>query len=135
MMIHELIIERDEDLRTCLDKYMLQMRFTHAYISGAVGSIRDVTLAAPAEMTIPPKLTLTHCEGPAEITSLVGDIYLRPLAPPDELFMDPENDSPLFAHIHMALAIAGGRTYGGGFRQGRAFRRIKLYVIDQSDNS
>lgn len=133
MKVYELIIERDEDLRTRLDEYMLGKKFTHIYIGGAVGSMRDITLAAPAEMTIPPRLVLTPCEGPVEITSFVGDVYLRHLAPQDELFMDPEEDSPLFAHIHMSCAVAGGQTYGGGFRKGRAFRRIKLFITVSGD--
>lgn len=128
MEFYELIIERDEDLRTQLDQYMLSKGFKHIYISGAVGSMRDITLAAPAGFNIPPNLVLTKCLGPAEITSFAGDVYLRHLAPQDELFLDPEEKSPLFAHIHMSCAIAGGKTYGGGFRTGKAFRRIKLFI-------
>lgn len=133
MDFYEWIIERDEDLRIRLDQYMLASGFQHIFISGAVGSMRDITLAAPGEFTIPPRLVMTECLGPAEITSFAGDVYLRHLAPQDELFLDPENDSPLFAHIHMSCAIAGGQTIGGGLRRGKAFRRIKLFVVPQKD--
>jgi len=129
MVIYEWIIERDEDIRMCLDQYMLESGLQHVYISGAVGSIKDVLLAAPASFDIPPQLVLTNCKGPAEITGFSGDIYLRQLAPLDELFLDDQKTSPLFAHIHMSCAIAGGNTFGGGFRSGKAFRRIKLYVF------
>lgn len=129
MVLYEWIIERDEDIRACLDKYMVESGLQHAYISGAIGSIKDVLLAAPASLDIPPRLVLTNCNGPAEITSFSGDVYLRHLAPPDELFLDDQAASPLFAHIHMSCAIAGGSTCGGGLRAGKAFRRIKLYVL------
>jgi len=128
MSFYELIIERDEDLRTRLDEFMLESGLDHIYISGAVGSIKDLVLAAPASFDIPPQLVLTPCAGPAEITGFSGDVYLRHLAPEDELFLDNVIDSPLFAHIHMSCATAGGKAYGGGFRQGKAFRRIKLFI-------
>jgi ElaB/YqjD/DUF883 family membrane-anchored ribosome-binding protein len=42
--VYELIIGSNEDVRRCIDEYIVARGWEHVYISGAIGSLCEVTL-------------------------------------------------------------------------------------------
>lgn len=127
--VYELIIGSNEDVRRCIDEYIVARGWEHVYISGAIGSLCEVTFSAPVTATLPPEVALTQFVGAAEVTSFLGYTYKRSLAPPDELKLDPQNDSPLYVHIHISCGITGAYSLAGGFRGGKTLRAMNIYMI------
>lgn len=127
--VYELVIGPNQDIRQCLDAYIMQQGWKQVYISGAIGSITEVFLSAPLSAKLPPNVGITHYVGAAEVSSFVGYAYQRALAPADEIMLDPQIDSPLYVHIHMSCGISGGHTYAGGFRGGTTMRAMNVFMF------
>ncbi|MEG2082182.1 MAG: DUF296 domain-containing protein, partial [Oscillospiraceae bacterium] len=119
--IHELIVGRDQDIKEAISTFMLEKGWESAYISGAIGSVKELVFTTPIGMDLPIQTQSTNCTGPAELLSFIGEIMKSEL-------MDPELSSvykdlgPLFIHIHASVAVTGGHVYGGGFKSGKTFR-------------
>lgn len=127
--VYECIIGCDADIRTELDKFIVAHGWNHVYISGAIGSIKEAVMTAPTEATLPPVVGFTTYKGVAEVSSFVGYTYKRDIAPKEELMLDSHTDSPLYVHIHASFGIVGGHTYAGGFRDGKTFRAMNIFMI------
>ncbi|MEG2958621.1 MAG: DNA-binding protein [Oscillospiraceae bacterium] len=123
----ELIVGKDQDLKSKINEFMLEKGWESAYISGAIGSIRDFRLTTPTSMDFPPTAVATPCIGPGEVLSFTGEIMKRELMDPALQKVYTEQ-GPLFVHIHASVATAGGHVYGGGFQSGIAFRAVKIYL-------
>lgn len=125
--ICELVIEKDGDIKASIAEFILGQGWESAYISGAIGSVRDVRFTTPSGMDFPPVVEVTPCVGPGEVLAFTGEIMKRELMDPalNQIYKDP---GPLFVHIHASVAVAGGHVYGGGFQQGTAFRALKVYL-------
>ncbi|MEG0167259.1 MAG: DNA-binding protein [Ruthenibacterium sp.] len=125
--VYELVVQKDEDVKDVIEKFVLEKGWESAYISGAIGSARDVTFTAPVSMDFPPKVGNTLCVGPGEVLAFTGEITKRELMDPalEAIYKDA---GPLFIHIHASMAVAGGHVYGGGFKAGKAFRAVKIYI-------
>lgn len=128
--VFEILVPRDEDVKAAIERFILQHGWEKAYISGAIGSVKDVTLTTPESMDLPPQVGKTICSGPGEILSFTGEVMKIE-------WMDPalkgiyRDEGPLFIHIHASLAISGGHVYGGGFQKGSTFRSLKIYIQPQ----
>lgn len=124
--IWELEIGQGEDLKGKIAEFALEQGWERAIICGAIGSVKNVTLTTPVSFDLPPQVMKTPCGGPGEVLAFTGEIMKTEL-------MDPmlrkiyTSDEPLFIHIHMSLAIAGGHVYGGGLDKGSAFRGLKVF--------
>lgn len=125
--LYELIVQRDEDVKEAIGRFVLEQGWESAYISGAIGSVRDLRFTTPNGMDFPPKVEVTPCTGPGEVLAFTGEIMKRERMDPalEQIYKDP---GPLFVHIHASVAVAGGHVYGGGFQHGIAFRSLKVYI-------
>lgn len=127
MNTHEIIVNAGEDIKEGIERFMLEMEWPSAYISGAIGSVRDLALTTPVGLELPPKVAVTPCVGPGEVLAFTGEVMKRE-------FMDPslkdiyKEDGPLFIHVHTSVATAGGHVFGGGMKYGKAFRALKIYI-------
>lgn len=130
--VYECVIGSNSDIRTKLDEFIVSHGWDHVYISGAIGSITEAVLSAPLEATLPPVVGTTTYKGVAELSSFVGYAYKREIAPKEELMLDPCTDSPLYVHIHASFGIAGGHAYAGGFRGGKTFRAMNVFIVPLS---
>lgn len=125
--IHELIVERDQDVKAAVEAFVLEKGWQNAYISGAIGSVYGVVFTAPVDSSYPPRVERTAVNGPGEMLAFTGEVMTMDR-------MDPalknvyKGDGPLFIHIHASMAVAGAHVYGGGFQAGRAFRSLKVYI-------
>lgn len=129
--IYEVIVERNQDIKEVVNKFVLDKGWEEAYISGAIGSIRDVELTTPISMDFPPKVEVFSIEGPAESLTFVGEIMKIEKMDPALKEVYSTEGQDLFIHIHASIAIAGSKVYGGGFKSGKAFRKLKIYIKEQ----
>lgn len=125
---YEIIVERNQNIKECINQFVLEKDWENAYISGAIGSIYDVELTTPISMEFPPKVEVFKCEGPAEVLTFTGEIMKREKMDPALKGVYTNEDEPLFIHIHASVAIAGSKVYGGGFQKGKTFRKLKVYI-------
>lgn len=125
--VQELLVQRDEDVREKVETFLLEKGWERAYICGAIGSVKDVTVTAPEGSSYPPKVGKTYCAGPGEILAFTGEIMKKEEMDPDLAGIYQE-EGPYFIHIHASFAISGGHVYGGGFFRGKAFRCLKIYI-------
>ncbi len=125
--VHELIIGKDQEIKSAIEAFVLEKGWQNVYISGAIGSVYGVEFTAPVDSSYPPRVERTFCQGPAEMLAFTGEVMAMDR-------MDPalkgiyKGDGPLFIHIHGSVAVAGAHVYGGGFQNGRAFRSLKVYL-------
>lgn len=128
MKTHELLIEKDLDIRKAINGFVMERGWETAYISGAIGSVKNVCLSTPKTKELPPVLSRMLVEGPGEILAFTGEILKKENMDPVMKQIYPDDGSPLFIHIHASLAIAGGQVFGGGFQGGEVFRCLKVYI-------
>ncbi|WP_312641279.1 DNA-binding protein [Hydrogenoanaerobacterium sp.] len=126
--VYKIIIDKDEHIKTKIQEYVLSKGWESAYISGAIGSVKELVLTAPENNELPPKVGKVICRGPGEVLAFTGEIM--PMNKIDSSLKAVYHDtsSPLFIHIHASVAVAGGHVYGGGFHEGCAFRSLKVYI-------
>lgn len=124
--VHTVIIGRNENIKSGIMDFMVNNGWETAYISGAVGSVIDVSLTTPISAEFPPKVQTTQLEGPGEILAFTGEVM--PLDSVDPTLPFVPDDGPLFIHIHASIACAGAKVSGGGLRDGKAWRSLKVYI-------
>lgn len=129
--VYEVLVDKNEDIRSKISDFMLEKGWNNAYISGAIGSVRDVEFTTPISMELPPKVNTAVCTGPGEVLTFTGEIMDRKLMDPALKGIYKDTTSPLFIHIHAAVAVSGGHVYGGGLQSGKAFRALKVYIQKQ----
>lgn len=127
------VIDKDLDIREEIMKFVLGQGWEAAYISGAIGSVKNVKFTTPISMELPPVTTSTDCNLPAEILSFTGEIMKREKMDPVLEKIYPDKTSPLFVHIHASIAVSGGHVYGGGLQAGKTLRSLRVF-IQQLDN-
>lgn len=110
---------------------MLERGWEDAYISGAIGSVRDAEFTTPIGMELPPKVGTAICTGPGEVLAFTGEIMNREQMDPALKGIYKDTTSPLLIHIHASVAVSGGHVYGGGFQNGNAFQGLKIYIQHQ----
>lgn len=127
----EINVRKDENIREKIRDFVLEKGWENAYISGAIGSVKDVTFATPKTGIFPPEIDKTLYHGPGEILAFTGEIMkIERMDPGLKGIYDMRE--PLFIHIHASMAISGGHVYGGGFHSGKAFRCLKVYIRPQA---
>lgn len=129
---YEVIVERNQDIKDVVNQFILEQGWVSAYISGAIGSIQDVELTTPINLEFPPKVDVFSFEGPAEVLTFTGEVMLRERMDSAlrEIYAS-DNKKSLFLHIHASIAVPGSQVYGGGFKTGKAFRKVKVYIQEQ----
>lgn len=115
---------------TLLDA-LVEKGLSHAAVIGAIGSAVDLAVAAPVSRDLPPKTVEVPYGVACEVVAMSGEVMPWDEVDPRLLAAYPARKDPLFLHLHIAAAMAGGRVFGGGLRSGRALRHIRVFVIPQ----
>jgi len=124
---YQIIIERDEEIRESIDRFIQKKGWKGGYISGAIGSVKNSRFAVPINNEFPPKIEFISCISAGELLSFTGEIIPIAKVPPTlKSIYSIKGD--YFIHIHASIAVAGAHVYGGGFQSGRAFRAVNVFI-------
>lgn len=124
----EVFIDQEQDIRKTIEAFVLQKGWKEVIVVNAIGSVKDLILAAPISNELPLKVGRTPCFGAAEILAFTGEVMVKERMDPQLRKVYPDTDSPLFIHIHASCARAGGLVMGGGLWGGTAFRSLQVFL-------
>lgn len=124
----EVFIDQGQDIRKTIEAFVIEKGWKEVIVVNAIGSVKDLILAAPISNEMPLKVGRTPCYGAAEILSFTGEVMVKEKMDPQLRQVYPDTDSPLFIHIHASCARAGGLVMGGGLWGGTAFRSLRVFL-------
>lgn len=124
----EVFIDQGQDIRKTIEAFVIEKGWKEVIVVNAIGSVKDLILAAPISNELPLKVGRTPCYGAAEILSFTGEVMVKEKMDPQLRQVYPDTDSPLFIHIHASCAHAGGLVMGGGLWGGTAFRSLRVFL-------
>ena len=124
----EVFIDQGQDIRKTIEAFVIEKGWKEVIVVNAIGSVKDLILAAPISNELPLKVGCTPCYGAAEILSFTGEVMVKEKMDPQLRQVYPDTDSPLFIHIHASCARAGGLVMGGGLWGGTAFRSLRVFL-------
>lgn len=124
----EVFIDQGQDIRKTIEAFVIEKGWKEVIVVNAIGSVKDLILAAPISNELPLKVGRTPCYGAAEILSFTGEVMVKEKMDPQLRQVYPDTDSPLFIHIHASCARAGGSVMGGGLWGGTAFRSLRVFL-------
>lgn len=124
----EVFIDQGQDIRKTIEAFVIEKGWKEVIVVNAIGSVKDLILAAPISNELPLKVGRTPCYGAAEILSFTGEVMVKEKMDPQLRQVYPDTDSPLFIHIHASCARAGGLVMGGGLWGGTAFRSLRVFL-------
>ena len=124
----EVFVDQGQDIRKTIEAFIIEKGWKEVIVVTAIGSVKDLILAAPIRNELPLKVGRTPCYGAAEILSFTGEIMVKDRMDPQLRQVYPDTDSPLFIHIHASCARAGGQVMGGGLWGGTAFRSLRVFL-------
>ncbi len=113
--IQILELVKGDQVKEKLEEYMEENGWETAVVTGALGSVVDVTVGNAATTTIPPEVNYTHIAGPFEILSFCGEICRV-------------DDDGWFIHIHMAGSKTDATVFGGGMQKATVFKGLKIFL-------
>lgn len=125
----DLIIPKGADIKRTITEFVLQQGWKDVFIVNAIGSAIDMVITTPVENTLPLRTTSTPIWGAAELLSMSGEIMPREKMDEELKCVYPDKTSPLFVHIHVCFATAGGHVAGGGLKSGKAFRALRVLML------
>ena len=126
--LYELNLKTGEDIRQSISDYILKMGWESVYVIGAIGSVIDMVYTTPVENTLPLRTAGTPCSGAAELVSMTGEVMKREYMDPALASVYTDTENPLFVHLHVCCATAGGHMMGGGLKSGKAFRAVRIFM-------
>ena len=124
----EVFIDQGQDIRKTIEAFVIEKGWKEVIVVNAIGSVKDLILAAPISNELPLKVGRTPSYGAAEILSFTGEVMVKEKMDPQLRQVYPDTDSPLFIHIHASCARAGGLVMGGGLWGGTAFRSLRVFL-------
>lgn len=124
----EIFIDQGQDIRKTIEKFVVEHGWNEVIVVNAIGSVKDLILAAPISNELPLHVGKTPCFGAAEILAFTGEVMIKDRMDPQLRKVYPDTDSPLFIHIHASCARAGGQVMGGGLWGGYAFRSLRVFI-------
>ena len=124
----EVFIDQGQDIRKTIEAFVIEKGWKEVIVVNAIGSVKDLILAAPISNELPLKVGRTPCYGAAEILSFTGEVMVKEKMDPQLRQVYPDTDSPLFIHIHASCARAGGLVMGGGLWGSTAFRSLRVFL-------
>ena len=124
----EVFVDQGQDSRKAIEAFVIEKGWKEVIVVNAIGSVKDLILAAPISNELPLKVGRTPCYGAAEILSFTGEVMVKEKMDPQLRQVYPDTDSPLFIHIHASCARAGGLVMGGGLWGGTAFRSLRVFL-------
>ena len=124
----EVFVDQGQDIQKAIEAFVIEKGWKEVIVVNAIGSVKDLILAAPISNELPLKVGRTPCYGAAEILSFTGEVMVKEKMDPQLRQVYPDTDSPLFIHIHASCARAGGLVMGGGLWGGTAFRSLRVFL-------
>jgi predicted DNA-binding protein with PD1-like motif len=128
-MIYEVTVKQGEKIKEVITQFILQKGWKNVYVTGAIGSVIGVELTTPCRNELPLRCSRTKVENAAEIIQLCGEVMPIEDMDPELEEIYPDKDSPLFVHLHAAVAVSGGTVFGGGLFDGNAFRALRVFML------
>lgn len=125
----QVIVPKGANIKKTLMDYLVSNDLTSVYIIGAIGSAKNIRIAAPACSELPLRTTEVSFPVACEVVGFTGEVMVWDDVDPLLKNMYPDKNDPLFLHVHIAAASAGGHVFGGGFRDGVAFRSLRVFMI------
>ena len=86
-------------------------------------------IAAPVAHELPPQTVEVPYGVSAEVVGFTGEVIPWDKVDSHLASVYPDKDDPVFVHIHIAAAMAGGQVFGGGLRSGKAFRALRVFML------
>lgn len=128
-MIYEVTIKQGEDIKKRITEFILEQGWKNVYVTGAIGSVIAVELTTPCRNYLPLRCSRRKVEDAAEIIQLCGEVLPIECMDSELEEIYPDKNSPLFVHLHAAVAVSGGTVFGGGLGSGKAFRALRVFMI------
>jgi len=125
--IHVIRVGVNEDIIESIRTFIHEKQWEKACILNAIGAVKDLVFAVPAGMTVPPNLFQFPIAGPGELVSFVGEIMKVEAMDPILKTVYKCSDE-YFIHIHASAAVGAATVFGGGFRAGKAFMGLSIFI-------
>ena len=116
-MLKILELHKDDSVKEHLESFVERNGWRRAIVTGALGSVVDVTVGNAMTMTVPPEVNYTHIEGPFEILSFCGEVT-------------KQDDGSWFTHIHMAGSKTDATVFGGGMQKATVFKGLQVFLTE-----
>ncbi len=129
MEFAEMTVERGEDIKQSIVDYLAANKIKTALFLNAIGSAKDLVIANPEQHELPLTPSQTTFREACEVVSLSGEAMPWEECDPMLAKVFPDRDLPLFLHLHVSAAIAGGHTFSGGLWGGTAFRSLRVFMM------
>lgn len=126
--IYLLEVGRGRDIKEEIGNFMKEKDWDYAYISGAIGSITDITVANPVSNKFPIEIKTTDISGPCEVLSFTGEIMKKEFMKEELKTVYKDYVSDLFVHIHMSCSSIDASVFGGGFHKAKVFRALNIFI-------
>lgn len=110
----EVFVDQGQDIRKTIEAFVIEKGWKEVIVVNAIGSVKDLILAAPIRNELPLKVGRTPCYGAAEILSFTGEIMVKDRMDPQLRQVYPDTDSPLF--IQHPRQLRQSRRTGHGRR-------------------
>ncbi len=110
------LVKGDKVKQSIID-FVEKKGWESAVVTGALGSVVDVTVGNAATTTIPPEVNYTDIPGPFEMLSFCGEVC-------------KQDDGEWFVHIHMAGSKVDATVFGGGMQKATVFKGLKVFLTE-----
>ncbi len=114
-VLQALALHKGDSVKEKIEAFVAEKGWQKAIVTGALGSVVDVTVGNAKTQTIPPEVNYTHIEGPFEILSFCGEVVKK-------------DDESWFTHIHMAGSKADATVFGGGMQKATVFLGLQVFL-------
>jgi predicted DNA-binding protein with PD1-like motif len=114
-VLQALALHKGDSVKEKIEAFVAEKGWQKAIVTGALGSVVDVTVGNAKTQTIPPEVNYTHIEGPFEILSFCGEVVKK-------------EDGSWFTHIHMAGSKADATVFGGGMQKAAVFLGLQVFL-------
>lgn len=126
--VYEVTVESGQNIKEVITDYVLKMGWEDVYISGAIGSVTEMSYTTPSKNELPLQTVSLAVNGAAEVVGFTGEVMKIERMDPMLRRVYPGGDNPLFVHIHVSCAYKDG-VRGGGLAEGKAFRALRVFML------
>ncbi len=116
-MLQVLNLYKDDNVKDHLVGFVEKMGWNRAIVTGALGSVVEVTVGNAKTLTVPPEVNYTFIPGPFEILSFCGEVT-------------KQDDGSWFTHIHMAGSKTDATVFGGGMQDATVFKGLQVFLTE-----
>lgn len=116
-MLRILNLVKDDNVKEHIVGFVESNGWNRAIVTGALGSVVDVTVGNAKTLTVPPEVNYTFISGPFEILSFCGEVTRQ-------------DDGSWFTHIHMAGSKTDATVFGGGMQEATVFKGLQVFLTE-----